>query len=82
MCLLGVQQLELASTDPAGDSKADDVDQVFIAFARIFSGRLQRGKKLFVLGPKHDPAKVCLLQLSTVPFFLCRKIKLSSATVL
>jgi ribosome assembly protein 1 len=53
--------LELPSVDSSGDSNAEAMDQVFIAFARIFSGRLQRGKKLFVLGPKHDPAKVYIL---------------------
>lgn len=31
---------------------------IFIAFARIFSGRLQKGDKLFVLGPKHDPDRI------------------------
>lgn len=28
---------------------------IFIAFARVFSGRIERGDKLFVLGPRHDP---------------------------
>lgn len=32
-------------------------DDVFIGFARVFSGTLKKGCKLFVLGPKHDPAK-------------------------
>nr|XP_060611193.1 elongation factor-like GTPase 1 [Anolis sagrei ordinatus] len=29
----------------------------FIAFARVFSGVVKRGEKLFVLGPKYDPAE-------------------------
>lgn len=33
-------------------------EHVFVAFARIFSGTVRRGCKLYVLGPKHDPAKV------------------------
>ncbi|CAK8676885.1 unnamed protein product [Clavelina lepadiformis] len=33
-------------------------DQQFIAFARIFSGTLHVGEKLFVLGPKHDPSTI------------------------
>ena len=37
--------------DAAGD------DQVFIAFARVFSGTVRKGQKLYVLGPKHDPAR-------------------------
>ncbi|XP_046678882.1 LOW QUALITY PROTEIN: elongation factor-like GTPase 1 [Homalodisca vitripennis] len=31
-------------------------DDVFIAFARVFSGRLRKGTSVYVLGPKHDPA--------------------------
>lgn len=31
---------------------------VFIAFARVFSGILNKGDKLYVLGPKHDPSKI------------------------
>ena len=29
--------------------------QCFIAFARVFSGVLRKGSKLFVLGPKYNP---------------------------
>ena len=36
----------------------EDDQQVFIGFARIFSGTVRPGKKLYVLGAKHDPAKV------------------------
>lgn len=36
----------------------DSSDEVFIAFARVFSGNIRTGDKLFVLGPKHDPSKV------------------------
>ena len=32
-------------------------EQVFVAFARVFSGTVKRGQKIYVLGPKHDPAK-------------------------
>ena len=39
---------------PASD---DQLDQVFIAFARVFSGTVKKGQKLYVLGPRHDPAK-------------------------
>lgn len=28
---------------------------VFLAFARVFSGTLCSGQELYVLGPKHDP---------------------------
>lgn len=37
----------------------EDKDQpIFIAFARIFSGRLRRGDRVYVLSPKHDPSKL------------------------
>lgn len=35
-----------------------DNETEFIAFARIFSGKLNKGDKLFVLGPRHDPGSV------------------------
>ena len=38
--------------------QTDDDQQVFIAFARVFSGVVRRGQTLYVLGPKHDPCKV------------------------
>lgn len=31
---------------------------VFIAFARVFSGKLESGDKLYVLGPRHDPSSL------------------------
>lgn len=33
-------------------------ETVFIAFARVFSGTIRKGDKLYVLGPRHDPSKV------------------------
>ncbi|XP_043836105.1 elongation factor-like GTPase 1 [Dromiciops gliroides] len=36
--------------------EAEDKDS-FIAFARVFSGVARRGQKIFVLGPKYDPAE-------------------------
>ncbi|XP_076068957.1 elongation factor-like GTPase 1 isoform X2 [Oratosquilla oratoria] len=33
-------------------------DDVFVAFARVFSGTLKKGQKVYVLGPKHDPNNV------------------------
>ncbi|XP_072938182.1 elongation factor-like GTPase 1 [Epargyreus clarus] len=41
------------------EKEKEDKDQpAFIAFARIFSGKLKKGAKVYVLGPKHDPSKV------------------------
>ncbi|XP_048471966.1 elongation factor-like GTPase 1 [Rhincodon typus] len=31
--------------------------ECFIAFARVYSGTIRRGQKLFVLGPKYDPSE-------------------------
>ncbi|MEE6503277.1 hypothetical protein FKM82_004787 [Ascaphus truei] len=36
--------------------EADDNKSSFIAFARVFSGVARRGQRIFVLGPKYDPA--------------------------
>lgn len=30
--------------------------ETFVAFARVYSGIVRRGQKVFVLGPKYDPA--------------------------
>ncbi|CAH2049318.1 unnamed protein product, partial [Iphiclides podalirius] len=32
-------------------------EPAFIAFARVFSGRVRRGDKVYVLSPKHDPVR-------------------------
>ncbi|GAB0194162.1 elongation factor-like GTPase 1 [Grus japonensis] len=43
-------------TSKAMKQEADNKES-FIAFARVFSGVVQRGQKIFVLGPKYDPAE-------------------------
>lgn len=43
---------------PVNGAQTDDNQQVFIAFARVFSGVVRRGRTLYVLGPKHDPCRV------------------------
>ena len=40
------------SSDEAIPSEPPDQ---FIAFARVYSGVIKKGQKLFVLGPKHEP---------------------------
>ncbi|XP_047532275.1 elongation factor-like GTPase 1 isoform X1 [Vanessa atalanta] len=40
--------------------KEDENQTAFIAFARIFSGKVRKGDKLYVLGPKHDPSQVLI----------------------
>lgn len=42
--------------DNVQNVQPDDVeDDVFIGFARVFSGTLRKGAKLYALMPKHDP---------------------------
>lgn len=38
--------------------KEDKEQLAFIAFARVFSGKVRKGDKVYVLGPKHDPSKI------------------------
>uniref|UniRef100_A0A670Y9N1 Elongation factor-like 1 n=1 Tax=Pseudonaja textilis TaxID=8673 RepID=A0A670Y9N1_PSETE len=47
---------------PSGDNQLPTLQsetniEPFIAFARVFSGVVKKGQKLFVLGPKYDPAE-------------------------
>ena len=42
----------MLSEEKAAKKEQDDT---FLAFARVFSGTISKGKKLLVLGPKHDP---------------------------
>lgn len=45
---------EVAESETSPPPVVEDED-VFIAFARVFSGRLKRGSTVYVLGPKHNP---------------------------
>ena len=36
-------------------NKGDENETTFVAFARVFSGTLKPGQKMYVLGPKYDP---------------------------
>ncbi|KPP79243.1 hypothetical protein Z043_101195 [Scleropages formosus] len=51
-----------SATEEAMTLKANKVDEEeekehFIAFARVYSGVVRKGQKVFVLGPKYDPAE-------------------------
>ena len=55
------QPLEVAESKPPVEAEKEtqpeeENGQVFVAFARVFSGNLRRGQKLYVLGPKYDPS--------------------------
>ncbi|XP_055970400.1 elongation factor-like GTPase 1 [Sorex fumeus] len=47
-----VESLPLKAVAQEGDSP-----ELFIAFARVFSGVARKGKKIFVLGPKYSPVE-------------------------
>ncbi|CAG8540956.1 6029_t:CDS:10 [Paraglomus brasilianum] len=42
--------------DDETDGKEDSPKVAFIGFARLYSGKIRVGQKLYVLGPKFDPA--------------------------
>lgn len=42
------------------DSKPEEEEEqkeTFIAFARVYSGVVKKGQRVFVLGPKYDPTQ-------------------------
>lgn len=50
---------EETNTEQQEDEEQDcGNDEVFIAFARVYSGTLRPGDKIYVLTPKHDPRKL------------------------
>lgn len=52
----GSTELEQKRDDPAEAEKEEEA--VFIAFARVYSGTLKKGSKIFALNPKHDPSTI------------------------
>ncbi|XP_072324850.1 elongation factor-like GTPase 1 isoform X2 [Scyliorhinus torazame] len=47
-----LEQMDLSTCRQASQHK-----ERFIAFARVYSGTIRKGQKLFVLGPKYDPSE-------------------------
>ncbi|XP_077418934.1 elongation factor-like GTPase 1 isoform X1 [Vanacampus margaritifer] len=39
------------------EPKAEEQKETFIAFARVYSGVVKKGQRIFILGPKYDPAQ-------------------------
>ncbi|XP_058453172.1 elongation factor-like GTPase 1 [Malaya genurostris] len=39
----------------SGQSNVHTEEELFLAFGRVYSGKLKKGDKVFVVGPKHDP---------------------------
>lgn len=53
----GVEQLAIDGPKSEDVIEEEPATHVFIAFARVFSGTLKVGQKLYALSPKHDPRK-------------------------
>uniref|UniRef100_A0A7N6BYP4 Elongation factor-like 1 n=1 Tax=Anabas testudineus TaxID=64144 RepID=A0A7N6BYP4_ANATE len=53
---LGAKMESLTIKDSKPDEEQEQ-SETFIAFARIYSGMVRRGQKVFVLGPKYDPTQ-------------------------
>ncbi|XP_046897726.1 elongation factor-like GTPase 1 [Hypomesus transpacificus] len=49
-------QMETLSLSVARPEQVEQ-KEVFLAFARVYSGVVRRGQRVFVLGPKYDPAQ-------------------------
>lgn len=54
-----MENLTLKDSKPEEEEEAKET---FVAFARVYSGVVRKGQRVFVLGPKYDPAQ----SLSTV----------------
>ena len=53
---------DLSSAVQGGEETIRDDKEIFIAFARVFSGTLKKGSKLYVFGPKYDPATKMIVE--------------------
>lgn len=54
-CLSGkMESLTLKDSKP---EEEEEQKETFIAFARVYSGVVKKGQRVFVLGPKYDPAQ-------------------------
>lgn len=56
------------SEDKKDEKENEDDEPAFIAFARVFSGKIKKGDKVYVLGPKHDPSNVLSIKDYKVDF--------------
>uniref|UniRef100_A0AAZ3SUT6 Elongation factor-like 1 n=1 Tax=Oncorhynchus tshawytscha TaxID=74940 RepID=A0AAZ3SUT6_ONCTS len=52
----GEGNAQSGSTTPAKPEEEEE-KETFVAFARVYSGVVRRGQKVFVMGPKYDPAQ-------------------------
>ncbi|XP_048484589.1 elongation factor-like GTPase 1 [Plutella xylostella] len=52
------KDVEKSEEEVTKKEEEDKTQPAFIAFARVFSGKIRKGDKVYVLGPKHDPSKI------------------------
>ncbi|CAJ1048662.1 elongation factor-like GTPase 1 [Xyrichtys novacula] len=50
------ETVNLTMQDPNPEVE-DEQKETFVAFARVYSGTVRKGQRVFVLGPKYDPAQ-------------------------
>ena len=53
-----------AAKEPREEEVAKDT---FVAFARVYSGVVRRGQRVFVLGPKYDPVQGLSMVIMLTP---------------
>ncbi|XP_041836893.1 elongation factor-like GTPase 1 isoform X2 [Melanotaenia boesemani] len=56
-------KMEIVTIQDSKPEEEKELNETFIAFARVYSGMVKKGQRMFVLGPKYDPA----LGLSLLP---------------
>ncbi|XKL67522.1 hypothetical protein PGB90_003013 [Kerria lacca] len=50
-----INTTKFENTEEIQSNVVENVDEVLVAFARIYSGCIRVGAEIYVLGPKHDP---------------------------
>ncbi|KAG7482249.1 elongation factor-like GTPase 1 [Solea senegalensis] len=60
---LGTAKMESLTLKESKPEEEEEQRETFVAFARVYSGVVKKGQRVFVLGPKYDPAQ----GLSTLP---------------
>ncbi|XP_057695945.1 elongation factor-like GTPase 1 isoform X2 [Corythoichthys intestinalis] len=50
-------KLDELDTQVVKEDKTGEQNETFIAFARVYSGVVRKGQRIFILGPKYDPAQ-------------------------
>lgn len=50
-------RMEIRTLKDSKPEEGEEHKETFIAFARVYSGMVKKGQRLFVLGPKYDPAQ-------------------------